>query len=245
LLSSLYECCTEDQALYQTLFRLKEKATHDFATIPALRLLTPENRRLALAFTGYLYIREPPLIGSLIISNFLDAANNRLHQRAQDEFLLLHERERTPFQATFIVPLGAHGVVRSEDVEALRSMLVHKKPADALIGKATRLMLEFSDRAASGGTIGKQISWIRMMPDPSIGLQSGYYSNVPTTVGYLPNVIVLKDGEKACFDMGHYTVDGPDGPEIVAGQPVGRNAPCPCKSGLKYKRCHGGRRRAP
>ena len=27
----------------------------------------------------------------------------------------------------------------------------------------------------------------------------------------------------------------------VAGAAVGRNDPCPCGSGKKYKKCHGGR----
>lgn len=28
-------------------------------------------------------------------------------------------------------------------------------------------------------------------------------------------------------------------PPIVGGRPPGRNEPCPCESGLKYKHCHG------
>jgi preprotein translocase subunit SecA len=34
--------------------------------------------------------------------------------------------------------------------------------------------------------------------------------------------------------------DGSGGPkQVVAGQKVGRNDPCPCGSGKKYKKCHG------
>ncbi len=34
--------------------------------------------------------------------------------------------------------------------------------------------------------------------------------------------------------------DGSSGPkQVVAGQKVGRNDPCPCGSGKKYKKCHG------
>jgi preprotein translocase subunit SecA len=34
--------------------------------------------------------------------------------------------------------------------------------------------------------------------------------------------------------------DGSTGPnQVVAGQKVGRNDPCPCGSGKKYKKCHG------
>jgi preprotein translocase subunit SecA len=35
--------------------------------------------------------------------------------------------------------------------------------------------------------------------------------------------------------------DGSSGPKTVvrSGDKVGRNAPCPCGSGKKYKKCHG------
>ncbi len=38
----------------------------------------------------------------------------------------------------------------------------------------------------------------------------------------------------------HFGGDGSDGPkQVMAGQKVGRNDPCPCGSGKKYKKCHG------
>ena len=38
----------------------------------------------------------------------------------------------------------------------------------------------------------------------------------------------------------HFGGDGSDGPkQVIAGQKVGRNDPCPCGSGKKYKKCHG------
>jgi preprotein translocase subunit SecA len=38
----------------------------------------------------------------------------------------------------------------------------------------------------------------------------------------------------------HFGGDGSDGPkQIVSGAKVGRNDPCPCGSGKKYKKCHG------
>ena len=46
------------------------------------------------------------------------------------------------------------------------------------------------------------------------------------------------------FDVGAnrwYFVDGakPKGKTVVKGEQVGRNDPCPCGSGKKYKKCHG------
>ena len=38
----------------------------------------------------------------------------------------------------------------------------------------------------------------------------------------------------------HFGGDGSDSPKPVAGgAKVGRNDPCPCGSGKKYKKCHG------
>jgi preprotein translocase subunit SecA len=38
----------------------------------------------------------------------------------------------------------------------------------------------------------------------------------------------------------HFGGDGSNGPkQVVSGQKVGRNDPCPCGSGKKYKKCHG------
>ena len=38
----------------------------------------------------------------------------------------------------------------------------------------------------------------------------------------------------------HFGGDGSDGrQQVVSGAKVGRNDPCPCGSGKKYKKCHG------
>jgi preprotein translocase subunit SecA len=51
------------------------------------------------------------------------------------------------------------------------------------------------------------------------------------------NIERKKDKELAALQMGG---DDSAGPKTVAvGQKVGRNDPCPCGSGKKYKKCHG------
>jgi SEC-C motif-containing protein len=46
-----------------------------------------------------------------------------------------------------------------------------------------------------------------------------------------------RDGKDGCW----YFVDGskPKGKPVVKADKVGRNDPCPCGSGKKYKKCHG------
>jgi preprotein translocase subunit SecA len=56
-------------------------------------------------------------------------------------------------------------------------------------------------------------------------------------VDFTRNIERKKDKELAALQMGG---DDSSGPKTVAvGQKVGRNDPCPCGSGKKYKKCHG------
>jgi preprotein translocase subunit SecA len=51
------------------------------------------------------------------------------------------------------------------------------------------------------------------------------------------NIQRKKDKE---LEQIHFGGDGSDGPQqVVSGAKVGRNDPCPCGSGKKYKKCHG------
>jgi len=51
------------------------------------------------------------------------------------------------------------------------------------------------------------------------------------------NIQRRKEKELAQLHLGG---DGSDGnKQVLAGQKVGRNEPCPCGSGKKYKKCHG------
>jgi preprotein translocase subunit SecA len=58
-----------------------------------------------------------------------------------------------------------------------------------------------------------------------------------TMEDFTRNIQRKKDKELEQLQLGG---DGSDGPKTVqAGAKVGRNDPCPCGSGKKYKKCHG------
>ena len=60
--------------------------------------------------------------------------------------------------------------------------------------------------------------------------------------GYLFNVEVQVDGDGSEVDakgLSHNESDIDTGGTLVTGSDTPRNAPCPCGSGKKYKRCHG------
>jgi preprotein translocase subunit SecA len=51
---------------------------------------------------------------------------------------------------------------------------------------------------------------------------------------------IQRKKEKELAELQFVGGDGSTGPKtVVAGQKVGRNDPCPCGSGKKYKKCHG------
>jgi len=51
---------------------------------------------------------------------------------------------------------------------------------------------------------------------------------------------IQRKKEKEMAELQFMGGDGSTGPkQVVAGQKVGRNDPCPCGSGKKYKKCHG------
>jgi preprotein translocase subunit SecA len=51
---------------------------------------------------------------------------------------------------------------------------------------------------------------------------------------------IQRKKEKELAELQFVGGDGSTGPkQVVAGQKVGRNDPCPCGSGKKYKKCHG------
>jgi len=58
-----------------------------------------------------------------------------------------------------------------------------------------------------------------------------------TMVDFTRNIERKKEKELAALQFGGDDSAGPK--QVLAGQKVGRNDPCPCGSGKKYKKCHG------
>jgi len=59
-----------------------------------------------------------------------------------------------------------------------------------------------------------------------------------TMVNFTRNIQRKKEKELESLQLGGDDSTGPK--QVLSGQKVGRNDPCPCGSGKKYKKCHGG-----
>jgi len=240
ILDSLYACGPDDFSAFPLLQRFKERATSEFQHNPLLASVSPTDRRLSVLFTGYLYTHDPPVIASALVSNYLDAATDELSPVAWDHFKSFFTSEGEPGAeySTYVQRIGAHHAMGQADVDLLRAMLRERRPAKAVIDKATELLLAMADHPAAGGTIGKQISWIRIAPDPAAPVENGYYSNVPSRIVYMPSGVVVQRSRQAAFDGGVAWLEGSDAPPLRVPR-VARRAPCPCGSGRRYKSCHG------
>jgi preprotein translocase subunit SecA len=90
---------------------------------------------------------------------------------------------------------------------------------------------EGSDGEPSNGTSGPK-------PTPSEAAAEAQRQAAKSTMeDYTRNIQRKKEKELQDLQFGG---DDSGGPKTVsAGQKVGRNDPCPCGSGKKYKKCHG------
>lgn len=100
------------------------------------------------------------------------------------------------------------------------------------------MVREIADRPQAHGTIGKQLTSNVIPKDLDLGCESSYSSKITKVETYMPTMIYLLPDK-------HLTVDNisvrpvEKGTIPISVQKVGRNVPCPCGSGKKYKYCHG------
>jgi hypothetical protein len=131
-----------------------------------------------------------------------------------------------------------------DDIESLRSMLAERRPAQAIVEKALSVVRTVAARSEAGGTVGTDLSCVSLFSDTTRPPVVGYH---PAAVAHewhgISDVVAVHDDLRFSLkDLVIRATDpGSDTPPL-AGPKVGRNKPCPCGSGTKYKRCCGSRR---
>ena len=236
LLDNLVELGPPDFDAKSILDRLKDKATLDFSSLPSITKLSAKDKRLSVMFSGYLYNHSPPMAAYAIMSNFQNFETQKEDSKAWSTFKCTYWNEKRPRQDnfTFIQRIGAWQAMFMNDEVSLRALLSKRKPAKAIVDKAVQIIRDMADRPQAGGTIGKQLSSIILPRDFNAGPTTEYHSmNTKQVIFATPMAISTKEMRLAMAR-----------PEITSDVPivfpkVGRNAPCPCGSGKKYKKCHG------
>jgi hypothetical protein len=244
ILRLLYESGPPDYTIYNMLERFKNKASEDFKSRALLKDLSSSDRKLSIIFSGYIYLHTPPLGGCAVISNYQDCVAGIDYSKALDNFQSFYTKECRPLKEafTFVQRIGMGSAMHAPDEVLFRSFLKDKKPAKAIIGKSVELMRSMADRPEAHGVIGKQITAISLPCAIHISPETGYYTNTVTYCSYLPSQVISISDNKRCIIMDpSLEVKEPTGEPIAFVPKVPRNSPCPCKSGKKYKHCHGKR----
>ena len=209
-----------------------------------LRIPRADDRRLTVAVGAYLY-PEPVTGGPHALAYFWQFSNfeprrfDDVHYEDVGDFLVESTgftiRNRAPGTVRVGVYLsGFHQLFRQEELASLRKLLFERRPADALIGKAVEAMRRVADDPRSEGKVGRDYTSATMPLDPDVPMVVDYHVGQPSTTAYLPSNVNLVTGTVLHEPM----VDVGVGPPTRVPK-TGRKAPCPCGSGLKYKRCHG------
>ena len=212
----------------------RENATAYFNSHIPIKKIPRAHKRLSIMFTGFV---EHGLIGNCIITNYQDFNSFTDAHECFDDFRVYAKISNvdTLSETTFVQRIGSWRAMTDSDERDLRVMLSDKKPRKAVENKAVSLVRKMSDRTSAGGTIGKQINCISLEKSSESPI-SQYYSTELKSELYLADMIDLRaDTHKIQISDIKLEVQGVS----ISIPKVGRNHPCPCGSGLKYKKCHG------
>jgi len=241
LLENLAKLGQPDFQAGSILERLKAKATEDFDKIQLLSNVPLEHKRLSIMFSGYLYHYSPPRAGNAIITNFQDLSVGQDSNTAWTSFQsnVLSEKIPTPENPWFIRSIGAWSAVQESDLNPLIGLLIERKPAKAIVNKAVKIIRNIADRPQAGGAIGMQLSSIVLPRDRDSHTIAEYHTAKPKSVVYMPSMVISTPEMQLA--MGDPELESSEDPnkQLIIFPKTGRNKPCPCGSGKKYKKCHG------
>jgi hypothetical protein len=242
LFDAIYECSPPDYRSYYILERLTERATSDFQSLPSLKAVPQRDKRLSVMFSGYLHHEDPPLGYLGILTNYQNFKTGIDHSEAWDHFELHHWFEKRPLEHPFtlVQRIGAYAAMTTSDEKDLRQLLQELKPAKAIIGKAIEVIRDMTDRPKAKGLIGKQLSTIIIPRELPSSVEVSYHSDIVTYNAYAPaQIVALSDENRHIILEASMQRGDEKGLKPIAFPKIGRNAPCPCKSGKKYKKCCG------
>lgn len=247
LLEALAEAAPPDHLAHGTVERFTRAATELFQRPDIARGVAPEYRGLSVLFTGYRDVLEPPNIIAALVTNFQNFETGE-DEAPWEEFRATYwsvrQDETNP---TYIQRIGQWPAMQPADEHGLRHALRERRSAASLIELGVGVMREIAARPSARRTIGRELSSVVLPPYRPTEVDEG---SIPVVGGFHPvgaahlwhgvnQVVSIASGPQITL------MDPQMGPvektptSVVAVQKVGRNKPCPCGSGKKYKRCHG------
>lgn len=236
LATALMRSADPDFSMRGTINRFAERATADIAGLG----MPSEHRRLSVIFVGYHYGETPPRAWCWLVSNWdtLDGSEKE-PAGSWEGFKVTWIRDKRPREErlALFVSTGADRALLTSEAEAFMALVREGKLAAAVVGKAVEVLRAVADRPESRGLIGKQCTSIILPSDTGQPAAGDYHTMTVSNTTYTPTVINAVGGAAGVFTLTDGEIEQRPGPTAVPK--VGRNQPCPCGSGKKYKRCHG------
>lgn len=215
-----------------------------------LRAVPRNCRGLSLLFTGYNDTRPPPNLIAALVTNFQNFESGR-DEEPWDEFRTTYwsiEAGTPADEATYMQRIGTWVAMEDDrDLPFFRRLLEERKDSESLIRASVGKVREIAARPSARNLIGKELSVAVLSAGRPVEIDRGQF---PIQMGFHPEgasdvlrgvsqVVSLPSVQLALRDPEVRAVDPAGAPRPMAVQKVGRNKPCPCGSGKKYKRCCG------
>ena len=240
LFESLLDAAPPEYLIDPMLHRLSEKATNRWSSIS---VHDPGDKRLSIVLVGYGYDETPPRAYLHLVSNYEDLkANEQSVPSAQFRVNSLRDTGASDSEPRLLAVFGAHQALLRSESGSLAALLQPGHPPEAIVGKCVEVVRHAADSPNARGMIGRQCSSIVMPSDPLQPASQQYHSDKAVSRAYGVSVVEARGGEFGCLikmDPYFEVRDAAGLPLTIAVNKVGRNHPCPCGSGRKYKRCHG------
>jgi hypothetical protein len=212
--------------------RLTATLTDDFLQNCEIKRIPRHLRKFSLMFAGFAYDAKnrAPVFG--LISNY-QRVGNKFHPTDAGKFELFYQYIPSNVQSVAL-SIGQANFIDGSRWKSFCDDAPDRHP------RATRArmvnLLQDASRACK--LIGGQCTSTAIFPDLEARGEVHYHVLTPQRTLYLPAAVHAAPPKASFMSSIRFYHESPDGP-IVAVPHVSRNAPCPCKSGKRYKHCHG------
>ena len=234
LMEQLGELARSTQEPIALLNALAEKLTERFSTLPAIRSLQASQKVLTISIVGFNLSRIPPVGVAAEVSNS-PAPGEPFRVR----FMSL--RDDAPEDWTWVGVFGSGGLAARGFEDRIRERIEVGAPAWGVRDMLEAMVRRSADDPRSAETVGKQLDSIILHSDASKPIEGGGSTMVNQTTARMPSTVLINPDGSALLVTDFQIEDMSDEPSAMVVPKVHRNAPCPCKSGERYKNCHGKR----
>jgi hypothetical protein len=196
------------------------------------------DRRFSLLLGGF----TPNALGIVSPQVFLVSNYERfgppLADEASQDFIV--ESVRTPVNQCQVVTTAVDP--SCEKLEpAFRLLKKERVPPSEVVNAAVQVIRK---RVTADGAIGPRCSSLVMSREPGQEIVTDYHPDGSVFETHSPGLIYARFDEFGAYSMVDASswAENEGEPFVLAVPRVARNHPCPCGSGIRYRRCHGRQR---